>query len=159
MQRALITGASGFLGGRLAQMLVERGIPTRILARDQSNLDHLAGYAVEVVRNDLVEGGALTTAMQGVSHVFHCAGCSTDWAPAAAYYAANVEGTRALLLAARHSGKVERFLHISTTDVYGYPQIPCDEDHPRTLSDCLITRRNASAKRRHGKLQTRQDYR
>ena len=133
MQRALISGASGFLGGRLAQMLAERGIPTRVLARSSSNLDHLDGYAIEVVRTDLVESAALTAAMEGVSHVFHCAGCSTDWAPATTYFEANVEGTRALLLAARHAGKIKRFLHISTTDVYGYPRVPCDEDHPRTF--------------------------
>ncbi len=64
--------------------------------------------------------------------MFHCAGCSTDWAPAAAYYAANVTATQALLLAARHAGTLERFVHVSTTDVYGYPKTPCDESHPLT---------------------------
>jgi nucleoside-diphosphate-sugar epimerase len=134
MKRALVTGASGFLGGRLAQMLAERGIPTRILAREKSKLEHLSGYAIEVMRADLVESPALTNAMKDVSHVFHCAGCSTDWAPQETYYAANVTGTQALLLAARHAGNIDRFLHISTTDVYGYPKVACDESHPLTYA-------------------------
>ena len=133
MKRALITGASGFLGGRLTQMLAEQGIPTRILARRNATLEHLDGSSIEIVRTELSASAALTAAMQDVSHIFHCAGCSTDWAPAAAYYAANVEATRTVLLAARHAGTIERFLHVSTTDVYGYPRIPCDEDHPRTF--------------------------
>ena len=132
MKRALVTGASGFLGGRLAQMLAERRIPTRILAREHSKVDHLAGYEIEVVRADLVESPALTQALAGVSHIFHCAGCSTDWAPQETYYAANVTGTQTLLLAARHAGNIERFLHISTTDVYGYPKVARDEAHPLT---------------------------
>ena len=132
MKRVLITGASGFLGGRLAQILAGRGVPTRILARKSSSLDHLDGDSIEVVRADLVESPALTQAMQGVSHIFHCAGCSTDWAPQETYYAANVAGTQALLLAARHAGNIERFLHISSTDVYGYPRMVCDESHPLT---------------------------
>ena len=130
--RALVTGASGFLGGRLAQILAERNIPVRILARASSNLDHLTGYDIETARVDLVDSPALTEAMRGVSHVFHCAGCSTDWAPAETYYAANVTGTQALLLAARHAGVIQRFVHVSSTDVYGYPKTVCDESHPLT---------------------------
>jgi nucleoside-diphosphate-sugar epimerase len=133
IQRALITGASGFLGGRLTEMLVAQNVPVRIVVRASSNLDHLAQLPVDVVRGELTDAGVLNGAMQDVSHVFHCAGCSTDWALAATYYEANVSATQALLLAARYAGRLERFLHISTTDVYGYPRVVCDEDHPRTF--------------------------
>jgi nucleoside-diphosphate-sugar epimerase len=129
---ALVTGASGFVGGRLVQMLVDRGVPVRILARGGSRLEHLSGLPIEVVRVDLVEGPELNQAMQDVSHVFHCAGCSTDWATPETYHAANVAGTRAILLASRHAGTLQRFLHISTTDVYGYPRTACDETFPHT---------------------------
>jgi nucleoside-diphosphate-sugar epimerase len=62
--------------------------------------------------------------------VYHCAACSTDWAPLATYLAANVVGTQNLLDAAVRAGSVERFLHVSTTDVYGYPRVPCEEGAP-----------------------------
>jgi nucleoside-diphosphate-sugar epimerase len=62
--------------------------------------------------------------------VYHCAACSTDWAPWATYVAANVAGTENVLEAAVRAGTVERFLHVSTTDVYGYPRVPCDESGP-----------------------------
>lgn len=136
MQRALITGASGFLGGRLAQVLVERDIAVRIVVRSSSNLEHLSGLPVDIVRAELTDAPALQDAMRGVSHIFHCAGCSTDWAPRDAYYEANVRATRAMLLAARlamtEGEPLQRFLHVSSTDVYGYPAVPCDEGHPLT---------------------------
>ncbi len=123
----LVTGASGFLGGRLAQMLVERGDAVRVLARASSDLRHLSQLQIQVERGDLGDAAALDLAMRGVRVVYHCAACSTDWAPLAAYRAANVAGTQNLLDAAVRARTVERFLHVSTTDVYGYPRVPCDE--------------------------------
>jgi len=124
----LITGASGFLGGRLTEMLVARGEQVRVLARESSDLRHLSHLQIQIVRGDL--GAALADAVRGVRVIYHCAACSTDWAPWAAYVAANVAGTRNVLEAAIRAGTVERFLHVSTTDVYGYPQVPCDESAP-----------------------------
>ncbi len=128
----LVTGASGFLGGRLAQVLVARGETVRILARPAGDLRHLAGLPVEIVKGDLAGASSLAAAVQGVTHIYHCAACSTDWAPAAVFYAANVAGVQNLLDAARQASGLQRFLHVSTTDVYGYPPIPCDESHPLT---------------------------
>jgi nucleoside-diphosphate-sugar epimerase len=126
---ALVTGASGFLGGRLAQVLAADGVPVRILARRGAGLRHLAGLPVEVVEGSLADAPALAAAVRGITHIYHCAGCSTDWAPEAAFFAANVEGVRNLLAAAG-GGSLRRLLHVSTTDVYGYPCAPCDESHP-----------------------------
>lgn len=127
---ALVTGASGFLGGRLVQVLAADGVPVRILARRGAGLRHLAGLVVEVVEGNLADAEALAAAVRGITHIYHCAGCSTDWAPEAAFFAANVEGVRNLLRAAAGAGSLRRFLHVSTTDVYGYPCAPCDETHP-----------------------------
>ena len=126
----LVTGASGFLGGRLVQMLAERGEAVRVLARATSDLGHLSQLQIQIVRGDLGDAAALTEAMRGVRVVYHCAACSTDWAAPATYLAANVAGTENVLGAAARAGSVERFLHVSTTDVYGYPQVPCDESAP-----------------------------
>jgi nucleoside-diphosphate-sugar epimerase len=133
----LVTGASGFLGGRLVEMLAERGEPVRILARATSDLRHLShlqrqivpgDLGIQIVRGDLGDSAALDEAMRGVRVVYHCAACSTDWAAPSTYRRANVAGTQNLLDAAVRAGTVERFLHVSTTDVYGYPRVPCDED-------------------------------
>jgi nucleoside-diphosphate-sugar epimerase len=111
-------------------MLAERGETVRVLARGSSDLRHLSHLQIQIVRGDLGGAAALAEAMRGVRVVYHCAACSTDWAAPATYIAANVAGTQNVLDAAVRAGTVERFLHVSTTDVYGYPRLPCDESAP-----------------------------
>jgi nucleoside-diphosphate-sugar epimerase len=126
--RALVTGASGFLGGRLTQVLAAHADVLRILARPSSKLGHLGCMPIEVVRGDLGDRPVLEAAMRGITHVFHCAAASTDWASWQTYFDANVTGTENLLRAAPRD--LVRFLHVSTTDVYGYPIRVCDESQP-----------------------------
>src|SRR5437879_5045177 len=128
----LVTGASGFLGGRLAQVLAARGETVRILARATSDLHHLAYLPIEIVQGDLAATASLAAAVRGVTHIYHCAACSTDWAADDVFYAASVAGVRNLLDAAVHVSSLQRLLHVSTTDVYGYPVEPCDESYPLT---------------------------
>lgn len=126
----LVTGASGFLGGRLTQMLLDQDEEVVILARPTSDLRHLPLARLTVVKGDLTNEQALAQATSNVDRIFHCAACSTDWAPLATYRSANVDGTEALLIAARRAPHVARFVHVSTTDVYGYPLVPCSEGGP-----------------------------
>jgi len=128
--KALVTGASGFLGGRLAQVLAMRTGFVRILARKTNDLTHLANLPVEVVEGTLADRTVLASAIEGITHIFHCAAASTDWAPWSTYFNANVQGARNLLQAAQAASQLERFLHIGTTDVYGYPHQVCDESTP-----------------------------
>jgi nucleoside-diphosphate-sugar epimerase len=131
----LVTGASGFLGGRLAEILAAQGADVTVLARPSSGLNHLRGLPIRVVRAELAadaDDEALRSACRSATHIYHCAGCSTDWAPWQTYCDGNVTGTQAMLALARHASRLERFVHVSTTDVYGYPAIPCDESHPLT---------------------------
>ncbi|MCX6624190.1 MAG: NAD-dependent epimerase/dehydratase family protein, partial [Acidobacteria bacterium] len=123
-------GSSGFLGGRLVEILATAGVPVRVLARPTAKLDHLAALPLEVIRGGFCEPEVLRRAVSGVSHIYHCAGCSTDWAPWRRFQEANVQGVRALLDAVRDSSTLARFLHVSTSDVYGYPPAPCNEDGP-----------------------------
>ena len=85
---------------------------------------HLSSIPVRVVRDDLSDRAALQEAVQQVTIIFHCAACSTDWAPLQTYLEANVIGTQNLISAAQRAPKLHRFLHVSTTDIYGYPQYP-----------------------------------
>ncbi|WP_158615328.1 NAD(P)-dependent oxidoreductase [Acidipila sp. EB88] len=129
---ALVTGASGFLGGRLVELLVGRGIEVSILARPSSVVAERPG--VHVVRAELAPSpasntpehpqlaAALAPVLAHITHVFHCAGCSTDWAPLAQYRDANITAVATLLaLLEQHAPRLQRLLHVSTTDVYGYP--------------------------------------
>jgi nucleoside-diphosphate-sugar epimerase len=125
-----VTGASGFLGGHLAEELVARGEEVFVLVRSSVPAPHLARLPVTPVVGDLGDVGLLRRALAPVTRIFHCAACSTDWAKWETYFSANVTGTENLLEAARSAPRLERFVHVSTTDVYGYPEVPCDETHP-----------------------------
>jgi nucleoside-diphosphate-sugar epimerase len=127
---ALVTGASGFLGGHLAEMLIEQGEDVIVLVRPSSNTSHLSHLAVRPVIGDLGDLESLRRAVEPVTRIFHCAATSTDWAPRDTFFSANVTGTENLLEAARHAQRLERFVHVSTTDVYGYPMVPYDETFP-----------------------------
>ncbi len=125
--QALVTGASGFLGGRLVALLLGRGASVTILARPGSLVVEQAG--VRIVRS---AGPPPQDLLQTTTHVFHCAGCSTDWAPLRTYQEGNVENVRVLLEAVETGApRLERFVHVSTTDVFGYPQHAGDETMPR----------------------------
>ena len=103
-----------------------------VLARTSSDLRHLAHVPVRVVQGHLGDLDALKAAMRGVTLVFHCAAASTDWAPMKTFFDANVHGTENLLKAAETNSELKRFVHVSTTDIYGYPPVPCTESHPST---------------------------
>jgi nucleoside-diphosphate-sugar epimerase len=157
MARVLITGASGFLGGRLAQVLSQRGSKVRVLLRPGAELAHLRDSGVEFLCVAPGDVTTLNTAVQGITHIYNCAGCSTDWAPWSSYFEANVTIVRNLLDAAGKTNQVRRFLHVSTTDVYGYPAIACDETQPLTdaglpynSTKCLGEESVWAASREHG---------
>jgi nucleoside-diphosphate-sugar epimerase len=133
--RAVVTGASGFLGGRLTQMLAAQGVEVTILARSTSDLRHLDATPVRAVQGDLSDSKALASAFRDATHIFHCAACSTDWAAAGTYFAANVTGTRNVIAAALGVPTLQRLVHVSTTDVYGYPVVPCTEEYPTVVTE------------------------
>ncbi|HEV2711130.1 MAG TPA: NAD-dependent epimerase/dehydratase family protein [Edaphobacter sp.] len=126
----LVTGASGFLGGRLAEVLAGENEQVTVLARPSSDLRHLSAISPErlrVVRGDLTDRESLLEAVRDVTHIYHCAAASTDWASMEVYFGSNVRGTEMLLAAAIEARQLQRFIHVSTTDVYGYPAVPCAE--------------------------------
>lgn len=128
----LISGASGFLGGALARALVQKGQKVRVLARKTSNLIDLEDLPVEIAYGSLEDKTSLIPAFNGIEVVYHCAALSTDWGQWEAFYKANVLGVQNLLDAAKGTEGIKRFVHISTTDVYGYPVEACDESYPIT---------------------------
>ncbi|HEX4759685.1 MAG TPA: aminotransferase class III-fold pyridoxal phosphate-dependent enzyme [Thermoleophilaceae bacterium] len=116
----LVTGATGFIGGHLAQRLVQDGYQVRCLVRASSDTSLLDKLDVEIAVGDLTSARSLARAADGCRYVLHCGAQVSDWAPAKDIARINVGGTRNLLDASI-GASVERFVHFSTTDVYGYP--------------------------------------
>jgi dihydroflavonol-4-reductase len=113
----LVTGATGFVGWHVARALLERGHSVRALARDPAKLAELPG--VEAIQGDLRDPASLERAVEGCGVVFHVAADYRLWTrPPEEMYRSNVEGTRAMLDAARRAG-VERFVYTSTVGCIG----------------------------------------
>jgi len=121
LRPALVTGATGFLGGHLTAALVSRGYRVRALSRRTSGLDALELLGVEVVRGDLADQLSLVRAASGVGLVFHAAGRVSDWGPRESFLRANAEGTRNLVAACQQAG-VSRLVHLSSLTVLGLPR-------------------------------------
>lgn len=128
----LVTGATGFIGSHLARRLVEEGNRVRCLVRATSDTSHLQSLNVEMAVGDLLDAESLACAALGCRYVFHCAALVSDWATVQEIAQTNVAGTRNLLQASVDAS-VQRFIHFSTTDVYGYPGgAAIDETHAPT---------------------------
>jgi Nucleoside-diphosphate-sugar epimerases len=129
--RVLVTGAAGFAGGHLVDMLLERGDEVRALVRpveDARRLQTLSG--VEVVHGDLTDVKSLRHAVQGVQRVYNVAAKTGPWGPEEVYQATNVQGVIDLIGAAMDAG-VQRIVHTSSITVYGHHlHSIVDEDHP-----------------------------
>jgi nucleoside-diphosphate-sugar epimerase len=130
--RCLVTGASGFIGGRLSARLAHEGYSVRCLARASSDTSQLRQLDVEIVRGDLTDAGSLAAAVAGCDYVCHCGAFVSDWGTTAEIASVNVGGTRDLLDASA-AASVRRFVHLSSTDVYGYPDARAvDESYSAT---------------------------
>ncbi len=113
----LITGATGFVGGHLAEACVKRGLAVRGLARPGGDVSVLEACGATVLRGDLTDAASLRPALEGAEVVFHCAAKVGDWGPVEDYRAVNVEGLRGLLEACRGQ-PLRRFVHFSSLGVY-----------------------------------------
>src|SRR5207302_11293627 len=115
----LVTGATGFVGSAVARALINAGHPVRVLARRNSDRRNLAGLAVEIAEGTLDDPETLVPAVAGCRYLFHVAADYRLWVPdPAPMFRVNVEGTRALMLAALDAG-VERIVYTSSVAVLG----------------------------------------
>src|SRR3954454_10985847 len=115
----LVTGATGFVGAAVARALLAEGQPVRVLARPNGNRRNLDGLAVEIAEGSLENPASLAAAVGGCRYLFHVAADYRLWVPdRAAMFAANVEGTRNLILAA-HAAGLDRIVYTSSVAVLG----------------------------------------
>ena len=134
--KALVTGATGFVGAAVAQALERAGWSVRVLVRPSSDRTNLARLAAEQVLGDLREPASLEAALAGCEALFHVA---ADYRLGARdpqeLYRSNVEGTRAVLEAAQRAG-VRRVIYTSSVATVGIPAdgTAGDESTPVSLA-------------------------
>jgi dihydroflavonol-4-reductase len=137
--RALVTGATGFVGAAVARALSSAGWQVRVLVRGGSDRSNLQSLAVEVVEGDLADLKSLERALEGCEGLFHVA---ADYRLGARdpgqLYRTNVEGTRHILNAARTAG-VPRIVYTSSVATIGIPPdgSPGEERTPVALDNMI----------------------
>jgi dihydroflavonol-4-reductase len=136
--KAFVTGATGFLGSHVARVLADQGADLRLLVRPTSSLRNLQGLKAETATGDLRDVASLERAMSGCDTVFHVAADYRLWVrDPNEMYRSNVEGTRALLEAARKNR--QRVVYTSSVATVGFTSDghPADEDSPVSLADMI----------------------
>ncbi len=121
--RILVTGATGFIGGRIVEMAhldPEARYPVRAGVHQWSSAARLGRFPVETAVLDLTDPARTERALEGITHVVHCAKGTPE---------VTVQGTRNLLDASLKKG-ISHFIHLSTADVYGDAGGVVDENSP-----------------------------
>lgn len=117
--RVLVTGGTGFVGSHLVERLLKNGYSVTCLVRDLRQLRWLEGMDVQLIRGDCTHPESLAAAVQDVSYVFHCAGC-TKALHARDYYTVNQLGTRNVLEACLRSNPgIRKFILVSSQAAAG----------------------------------------
>ena len=120
--KVLVTGVTGFIGSAVARALLQAGTAVRGLVRPGADLRALDGLAIETVPGDLNNAASLRSALTGCRQLYHVAAHYALWArDPSVFYKVNVEGTRAIMAAAREA-EVERIVYTSTIGTIGLPE-------------------------------------
>jgi nucleoside-diphosphate-sugar epimerase len=133
---ALVSGATGFLGGHLLLKLREKGFQVRGLARKTSDIAGLVRSGVDISEGDVLDRQSLRRAMAGQQLVFHTAGKVSDWGSRQEFWRANVEGTANVITVCRESG-VKRLIHLSSLTVLGLPRSGARVDEKTPFADSI----------------------
>jgi dihydroflavonol-4-reductase len=137
--KALVTGATGFVGAAVARRLQAEGFDLRVLARPGGDRRNLAGLEAEIAEGDLYDRASLARAASGCGALFHVAADYRLWTPdPAAMMRVNVEGSRDVIRAAMEAG-AERIVYTSSVAVLkaGTDGTPADESTPTALADMI----------------------
>ncbi len=139
IKHALVTGADGFIGSHLVDLLLSRGIKVRALCQynsfnDWGWLDGRRDPGLEIVCGDVRDAAFCRRAAQGVDTIFHLAALIAipySYEAPESYVDTNISGTLNMCQAAKELG-IERLIVTSTSEVYGTAlYVPIDEKHPR----------------------------
>ena len=137
--KVLVTGATGFVGSHVAQLLCAQGADVRVLVRATSRTENLADLKAERITGDLRDPDSLSKAMQGCEFVFHVAADYRLWVrDPDQMYRSNVEGTQAIIRAAQKN-RVRRVIYTSSVATMGFSTTGriADETSPVSLEDMV----------------------
>jgi nucleoside-diphosphate-sugar epimerase len=135
--KILVTGASGFIGGRFARFALEQGLNVRISARRAEAVAGLVARGAEFIQGDLADPALVQRLCQGVDAVVHCAGAVGVWGSYQSFYQANVTVTENIVEACLQQ-RVRRLLHLSSPSIYfdGRAHVGITEEQlPKRFSD------------------------
>lgn len=136
--KALITGATGFIGSHLVEELFKRGYKVTCLVRKTSDTKWLEGLDTEIIEGDCAVKNSLNHCVKGQDYIFHLAGltktrCKDD------FYSANTKGTENIIEAVRQSNpEIKRFVYLSSLSAFGPRNsdgIPDENIEPHPVSD------------------------
>lgn|SRR5690625_5109496 len=133
--KVAVTGAAGYLGSNLTELLVEQG--HEVVAIDRMNAEHWPD-SVTFVEGDVLDQAGMTAALEGVEVLYHLVAMITLKQQDSVAWRLNTEGVRTVARAARAAG-VRRMVHASS--VHSFDQYDCDgridEDSPRSVGEGL----------------------
>lgn len=135
--KILVTGASGFIGGRFARFALEQGLSVRVNGRRAEGVAHLVKRGAEFVQGDLADPELVQRLCAGVEAVVHCAGAVGVWGRYQSFYQANVTVTENVVEACLKQ-KVRRLIHLSSPSIYfdGRAHVDIKEEQvPTRFSD------------------------
>lgn len=118
-QIAVVTGANGFVGSHLVDLLIDKGYHVRCITRKSSDLKWLEGKPIENFDSGLFDKDGLRLALKDSNYIFHVAGVVKSKTPQG-YFQGNVDTTRNLLdIASENLNSIKRFVVVSSQTVTG----------------------------------------
>lgn len=137
--KALVTGASGFIGSAVVRRLLDEGMAVRVLVRQKEVPLNLKGLSVERVTGDIRDPLVRKQALRGCGALFHMAADYRLWVPnPETMYRTNVEATRGIVMEAAAAG-LERIVYCSSVAVLGHEKQrkPANEDTPSAVDQMV----------------------
>ncbi|WP_213875154.1 NAD-dependent epimerase/dehydratase family protein [Pseudomonas sp. dw_358] len=115
--KILVTGASGFIGGRFARFALEQGLDVRVNGRRSEAVEHLQRRGAQFIPGDLGDAELARRLCMGVDAVVHCAGAVSQWGRRQDFIQANVQVTENVVEACLKE-HVQRLVHLSSPSIY-----------------------------------------
>jgi nucleoside-diphosphate-sugar epimerase len=135
--KILVTGASGFIGGRFARFALEQGLSVRVNGRRAQSVEHLVRRGAEFIPGDLTDPELVRELCHDVEAVVHCAGAVGVWGRKQDFMLGNVQVTENIVEGCLKQ-RVRRLVHLSSPSIYfdGHSHLNIKEDQvPRRFNN------------------------